>query len=368
MNEKPAILHIIDTTGPGGAETVFIQLAVETQKKGYKTIALIRGNGWVKSELERLAVDVRVIDCKGSMNVKFLRSLITLIRAEKISVIQSHLLGSNVYASLAGLLCKVPVISTFHGFVDVSKTERFAYLKFLIIKLGSKKVVAVTSQLQDMLAQVASFSKQQLVVISNGVDTDLFRPATIENITQNKIVLGCLGNVRQAKNYPLAIRVMQKLMKNGYDVELNIAGDCNNKLAEECKNLALKLGVDKIVRFIGFIDNAPHYLNSLDIFLLVSSSEGHPLALTQAMASGKPIVATKCGIENVVNDGVTALIATNEDEESVYNKIVQLINDAELRKKIGDAARYESVLKWSFSTMADKYLVNYRRFSGVSDA
>lgn len=368
MNEKPAILHIIDTTGPGGAETVFIQLAAETQKKGYKTIALIRGNGWVKSELERLAIDVRVIDCKGSMNVKFLRSLIALIRSENVLVIQSHLLGSNVYASLAGLLCRVPVISTFHGFVDVSKSERFAYLKFLIIKLGSKKVVAVTSQLQEMLAQVASFAKAQLVVISNGVDTDLFRPDVSEHISQNKIILGCLGNVRQAKNYPLAIRVMQKLVTSGYDVELNIAGDCNNKLAEECKSLALKLGVDKIVRFIGFIDNAPSYLNSLDIFLLVSSSEGHPLALTQAMASGKPIVATKCGIENVVNDGVTALIAINGDEDSVFDKVVQLINDAELRKKIGNAARSESVLKWSFATMADKYLGNYRRFLGAPNA
>jgi glycosyltransferase involved in cell wall biosynthesis len=246
-NTPPCILHIIDTTGPGGAETVFTQLASVTATSGYRSIALIRGKGWVHSELVRLGLDVRIIDCKGSMNFKFLNKLIQLIRNERVSIIQSHLLGSNVYASLAGILTRTPVVSTFHGFVDLSKSERFASLKFLLIKLGSKKVVAVTSQLQHMLASLIKFKKNQLIVISNGIDTDLFIPDSQPKAIENEIVLGCLGNVREAKNYPLAIRVVQKLILNGHNARLEIAGDCQNKLAEKCKVLASELGIsDKI--------------------------------------------------------------------------------------------------------------------------
>jgi glycosyltransferase involved in cell wall biosynthesis len=363
----PVILHIIDTTGPGGAETVFTQLAAETQKRGFKTIALIRGKGWVQAELERLAIDVRVIDCKGSINFKFLFALISLIRKERVVLIQSHLLGSNVYANLAGLLCRLPVVSTFHGFVDLSRAERLAYFKFLIIKMGASKVIAVTEQLRLMLANMISFSKQQLVVISNGVDTDLFSPKDQRENLSTKIKIGCLGNVREAKNYPLAIRVVKKLITDGHIVELRIAGDCNNKLTEECIKLADDLGISEHIKFVGFITDAPAYLSSLDIFLLSSSSEGHPLALTQAMAMGKPIVATRCGIENIISDGETALIAENGDEDSVQEKLVLLLGDAKLRNKIGSAARIEAVNKWSFSTMADAYLANYKHFLGMTN-
>jgi glycosyltransferase involved in cell wall biosynthesis len=353
------ILHVIDTTGPGGAETVFTQLAYETQKRGWRSIALIRGKGWVASELERLGIQTIFKDCKGSLNISFLKALIHIVKTEKVDLIQSHLLGSNVYASIAGLITRKPVISTFHGFVDISNKERFRLAKFLLIKMGASKTVAVTDQIAEMLIQDTPLSKANVQVIANGVDTDFFVPKDGYQIKKDVFVLGCLGNVRKAKNYPLAIKVLRKLKDQGHAVKLSIAGDDTNQLAKDCKQLAMDLGVSEDTIWKGFISNAPEYLQSLDVFLLCSSSEGHPLALTQAMAVGLPIVTTACGVEKVISPGVSALVADNDSIDSVANNLIAFIKDEQLRARFGHAAAKEARDRWSLHAMLAEYISLY---------
>ena len=98
------ILHTIDTTGPGGAETVFIDLATRLPKDKYRSVVVIRGKGWVYEELGRRGVNPILLDAKGSFNLRYLLGLRKIIKEEGVDIIQSHLLGANVYCSLAGLL------------------------------------------------------------------------------------------------------------------------------------------------------------------------------------------------------------------------------------------------------------------------
>src|SRR5690625_3060525 len=104
MSSRGSMLHIIDTTGPGGAETIFTQLAAHSRTLGYRPIAIIRGPGWVQQELERLAIETHIIDCKGSFNLTFLRALINIIRKEQVQLFKSHLMVSAVYAGFSGLI------------------------------------------------------------------------------------------------------------------------------------------------------------------------------------------------------------------------------------------------------------------------
>ena len=142
------ILHVIDTTGPGGAETVFINLADKIREQGYRCIALIRGKGWVYDELQRRRIETVVLDCKGSFNLSFLRQLIKLIKKEQVDIIQSHLLGSNIYCAMAGILARKPVFATFHGAVDVANKERFLKLKCFILNRGVRQFITVSETLK----------------------------------------------------------------------------------------------------------------------------------------------------------------------------------------------------------------------------
>jgi len=359
MKSVQTILHVIDTTGPGGAETIFTQLTLEAKVRGYKSIALIRGPGWVQNELKKMEIETYVYDCKGSFNIKFLLKFIELIRKKKVDLIQAHLLGSSVYASLAGLIARVPVISTFHGFVDISEKERFTAIKFLSVRFGSQKVVAVTEQLHERITSLKYLKKQNVIVIANGVDTNTF-PKKSSSINIDVAQIGCLGNVRKAKNYPLAIEVLNLLVNShGKEVHLHIAGDDKNALASECKDIAESLHLTSHITWHGFIDSVPAYLTSLDVYLLTSSSEGHPLALTQAMSIGLPIVTTRCGVEHVVTEGKSALIAENGNAKDIADKVCLLLNNAELRVGLSSKAAEEARTKWSLKATFDKYFLLY---------
>ena len=90
------IMHLIDTTGPGGAEDVFITLADKIRGLNTDSIAVIRGEGYVAKQLRAKGIEPIIIDSKGSFNVGFIKALCQLIKQHNIGLIQSHLLGSNV--------------------------------------------------------------------------------------------------------------------------------------------------------------------------------------------------------------------------------------------------------------------------------
>ena len=91
------ILHTIDTAGPGGAETVFIDLVTRLPERKYRSVVVIRGKGWVYDELCRRGVKPILLEAKGSFNLRYLFGLRKIVQSEGVDLIQSHLLGTNVY-------------------------------------------------------------------------------------------------------------------------------------------------------------------------------------------------------------------------------------------------------------------------------
>src|SRR5690625_4050503 len=166
------------------------------------------------------------------------------MRIDLVHLIQSHLLVSAVYSVLAGLLTRTPVYATFHGLVDVSEKERLRWAKFLIIQLASTQVIAVTDQLREMLMSISTLSAKKVKVIPNGIDVAHYAKASNDalrrhlELPSSALLIGCLGNVRSAKNYNLAIETLAILREAGTDAHLVIAGDDKNALAERHREYA----------------------------------------------------------------------------------------------------------------------------------
>jgi glycosyltransferase involved in cell wall biosynthesis len=303
------ILHCIDTTGPGGAETMFVGLAERFSRAPFHSAAMIRGPGWVKDQLVARNVPVIEHDSRGSVNISFLRALVREVRARAIDLIHAHLLGANVYCAMAGRITGVPVISTFHGSVDISPEERFARLKFMIVRNGSV-TVAVSEGLRDEVAERLGIARDRVRLIPNGIVYARFENAERLGLRSqlglgpDAILVGSLGNVRPAKAYDVGLRVIRTLREAGLDASWVVAGQSRpgDRLLDELEALAERLGVAPYVRFLGFVDAPERFLADLDVFLLCSASEGHPLALVQAMAAGVPVVATRCGVEDMLGD------------------------------------------------------------------
>ncbi|PTY38359.1 hypothetical protein BGP77_12615, partial [Saccharospirillum sp. MSK14-1] len=311
------------------------------------------------------SIEYQIIDCKGSFNFRFLFRLIRLIRKERISHIQAHLLGSNVYASLAGLVSGVPVTCTFHGHVDISNTERFKKLKFYFIGKASEHIVAVTEELSFKIRHENSILKgKEVSVIPNGIDTSDLKKIQIRKLPNGQdetIIFGCLGNIREAKNYFLAVDFIKALTDNNVNAKLIIAGDDTKLLAKILKSYINTAGMNSNIDFPGFIHNIKMFFEEIDIFLMTSSSEGHPLSITQAMSSGKPILTTPSGVEKILSGLKSAFISQDHDPEFLMQKFITLRDlPPEMLCHVLDVTRHVVNKKYSLESMTSAYIIGYR--------
>ncbi len=361
------VLHCIDTTGPGGAETIFVNLADQSRQMGCESLALIRGSGWVMEQLERHSVPYEVEDCKGSFNIRYLSYLVGLIRRHRIDLIHAHLLGSNVYCSLAGALTGTPVVSTFHGSVDISPKERFGALKLLIVRWFSE-VVAVSEGLRRDIAKRMSVDEARINLIANGIDCEKFTEASSWalrdelGILPGVFLLGSLGNVRTAKSYDVGMHTLRHLMDAGLDVHWCIAGhgDENGPLMRSLRELADRLDISQRVHFLGFVKEPERFLKAVDLLFLCSSSEGHPLALTQAMAAGLPIVATRCGVETVLGDDGIPFLASVGDSRQLAKMVELFMNEPEVGREFGARVKALALTHYDNRVMMKKYMALYQ--------
>jgi len=361
------VLNLIDTSGPGGAETVFINLCIAQQRAGMRPIAVIKGPGYVLDQLQQNGIDTRIVDSKGSFNFKLLKSLIRLVRDENVALIQSHLFGSAVYASLAGLFGRVPVFATIHGVVDIDHRDRLLAAKLLMLRLGCRKIIAVSDQIEALLRNLRPLSRKQVARIYNGIDTSNYEKTAEAKLKdsmglQNDLVIGSLGNIRKPKNYPLAIDTLAELHRQGIKAHLLIAGEGKGELLEQLRSKISETGLEGHVHILGFVDDVRDFLSSLDVLLISSSSEGHPLALTQAMVNRLPIVATPCGVEDILEHEREALIASSHEARELAVLIARIARNPDLAATLARNAQARAMERYSLESMTRQYFNLYEQY------
>ena len=309
------ILHSIDTPGPGGAETVYLDIVTGLDRNRFKAFPVIPAKGWIYDRLQAQGFDPIIIDSKGSFNIGYLWQLIKVIRKQNIDLIHSHLFGSNVYCSLAGLLTSTPVISTFHGFVDAVATGKAMRWKVAVINKGSKKIVFVSHQLKDHFTENFGIVQALAEVIYNGIDTNKFKPGKNNalrdklGLASDDILVGSIGNIRPAKGYDILLHAAAEVKKQRRDIKFVIAGQGSGELYRGLLALRENLNLQDTVFFLGFTEDTVDFLHGIDVFLLCSTSEGFSLSLIEAMACGLSVISTKCGgPEEIVEHGVTGIL------------------------------------------------------------
>jgi len=356
------ILHIIDTTGPGGAETIFIQIADLIRSRGFNSAVVIRGPGWVRDELIRRGIQPIVLEAKGSFNVQFLWALIRLIRKQKIELIHSHLLGSNVYAALAGLLARVPVVATYHGMVDVNPQERFRKIKHLAMKWGIARYIVVSKSLFADIQKQGLLNPSKTEVIYNGINIERYAKNQDQTIrTQlglpgNAILVGSLGNIRPAKSYDQLVAAAAEVIAQNDRVHFVIAGHQKAGLMAELGDQIDRLKVGGHIHFLGFHDDSAAMLGQMNNFLLCSSTEGFSISTIEAMATGLPVLVTRCGgPEEIVEHNKTGWMVDVGKPSALAGGLLALIGNGALEERLALAGREHVNKVFSANIMVEAY-------------
>ena len=361
------ILHVIDTTGPGGAETVFVELADRLRARGFESLALLRGRGWVWGALAERGIRTVILDAKGSFNTRYLIALQRLIRSENIDLIQSHLLGSNVYCAAAGLLTRRPVVATFHGSVDIDAAERFCRLKFGIMNRAVSHFVAVSDSLGQRIREQGVARRKPLSIIYNGVDLSRYdqpkhRLLVAElGLPPDAVLIGSLGNIRPAKAYDVLIRAAAALCPTDPRLHFVIAGHVKENVARPLYALIEALALQGRVHFLGFRADTASFLAGLDVFALSSSSEGFSIATIEAQAAGLPVVATRSGgPEEIITHGENGLLVPTNDPQALANALKKVLENPQLAASLAATGRKSARTRFSIDTMLAAYDALYR--------
>jgi glycosyltransferase involved in cell wall biosynthesis len=362
------VLHAIDTSGPGGAETVFLNLIDGLDRRQFSPqVAIGGGDGWLREELLQRGLPTWPVAVKGSCNQRYLRQLLRIIKKEGIDLVQSHLLGSNLYCSLAGILSRTPVVSTFHGFVDAGPSERFLPLKLRLVNGGSSRIVFVSDRLAGHYRRLAGESGKYRTIY-NGVDLQRFSPGRDHSLRRelgvqaDKLLIGAIGNIRPAKGYEFFLRAARQVVDAQPHCRFVIVGEGGVEGMRRLQALRQQLGLQEVVHFAGFRADTAAVLRNLDLYLLSSVSEGFSIACIEAMACGLPVVATRSGgPEEIIEDGRDGLLVPAASAEALAHAVLSLLAEPVRRRKMAACATASVARRFALQTMLDSYTDLYQR-------
>ncbi|VAX34860.1 hypothetical protein MNBD_UNCLBAC01-1102 [hydrothermal vent metagenome] len=351
------ILQVVLSLKCGGLEKLVIHLSEKLKERGhYVEIVCLGQKGELGEEAERKGIFVTSLNKNDGVDLKLLWRLKKIIKEKEIDLLHTHNMSPLIYGSLVARWVGIKMVNTRHGRAS-HKTYRFIW------NLTSR-VVAISDDARTELLQHNFIEENKVKVIYNAINLSDFE--FIKNIqfkTQvwhdfglqsDSLLIGIVARLSIEKDHKTLIKAFQRIAESSMDVKLLIIGD--GQLKENLKSLVKKLNIENKVKFLGFRKDIPELINILDLFVLSSTMEGVSLTLLEAMAAGKPVIATNVGGNpEVVVDGDTGLLVPSGDPKKMAEAIIKILSDKELAAQMGNAGRKRVEKFFSLEKMVDKY-------------
>lgn len=353
------ILLIIPTLGLGGAEIMVENLALTLKDRDYyvKVISLYNYQSPITIRLENANIPIIYLNKKTGFDFKIVLQLYKIFKAEKPSVVHTHLY-SLPYAFIAAKSAKVnKVVHTIHSMADKEVTKNKRKINKILYKKFGVIPVAISPIVKESIIEEYQIEPSMVPMIFNGIDLD----KCIEKdnyFLKDKFTILHIGSFTKPKNHEGLINSFKSVHDIYAKTELMLIG--KGELEDEIKKQVNTLELDSCVKFMGLQADVHLYLNEADIFVLPSLWEGMPITLIEAMATGLPIVATGVGgVPDMIKSNASGLLV-NTNTKEISDAIIQLINDESLRERLGRETRKEAA-KFSSQNMAMQYTELYEK-------
>jgi glycosyltransferase involved in cell wall biosynthesis len=287
--------------GYGGLEQVVLSIVALIDRSRFHPsfCTLLAPEPALYREMERLDLPCYILDKGEGLNAGLPFRLAAVMRRERVRLVNAHDIGATLYAAASSRLGGVrTLIHTDHSQILTKKKHRAAY-RFVMRNLVDFSI-AVSSSLEDHLVNVLGVSRSAVTTIPNGIDTarfaakaDTSRIRRELGIGESERIIGSIGRLTEQKGMAHLIRAFATVAARDANTRLVIVGD--GMLRLELEGLGRELGVREKVVFTGIRMDVPVLLGLFDVFAVASLWEGQPIAIMEAMAAGKPIVATDVG-------------------------------------------------------------------------
>lgn len=360
------ILLTISSAGVYGAESMVLNLLQSLRSVGCRPIlAPLWNSHHPNAELATLArqrgIEVELIRCQGRFDFSVIRQIRQHVRKYRIDIVHSHGYKADLYSYLATRQPRVPLVATCHNWTDLTaavslygRLDRLALTRF-------DRVAAVSEAVAGILT-AARVPPNVVSIIPNGVPTEQFvaadsgKLAQLENHTG--LVVGMVGRLVKDKGFDYVLRGARQLLAEFPDTRFLLVGDGPQR--EELLQISRDQSLQENVLFAGYSSDLPRVYGSMDILVLPSFVEGMPMVVLEAMAAGKPVVATRVGaIPSIVTQGHNGLLINPGDSSALIEALRRLLGDAALRKRMGEQGQALIHRSYSARIMAQRYLTLY---------
>jgi len=304
------------------------------------------------------------------LSLGILRQTVRLARAGRAQVIHSHGKGAGLYGRVAARLTGAAAIHTFHGIHHAGYTRLYLTLERALAR-RSYAVIHVSASQADEARALGLAPPGRTHVIVNGVNTAAVRAlagaATLTRaglgLRPDALVLATVARFDPVKGLDVLLRALPLLVARVPAAQLLIVGDGPER--ERLHALAREVDPGGRIVFAGAIPDAARLLPLADLYVTASRREGLPLAVLEAMACGRPVLATRVpGHTDVVEDGVTGRLVPTDDPGRLAAAAAQLLTDAPRRAAMGQAGRERVAQRFDHARMVAEIADLYRAAAG----
>ncbi len=386
---KIKTVHIITRLDKGGSAENTL-LTVGGLDKEIYDIILIRGLS-IESNMaedESIAVEKSVRDVEGEgvrvitipslvrriqpfYDLKAFFALIKILRYERPHIVHTHTSKAGILGRWAAFFARVPVIvhtphgHVFWGYFGRLKTGIFILLE-KISALITDRLVVLTEQEKNDHLHFHIAPENKFSVVHSGINLDRFSNTSVDpaamkkelEIPEGNFVVGTTGRLTHIKGHRYLIEAAGKIISSRPDTTFVFLGD--GELLDELKNMASISGIEENIKFLGWRQDVAEVMSIFDVFVLPSLNEGMGRVLVEAMALGKPILASDIGgIPDLVADGENGYLVPVGDVEALTARIREFLDDPWKREEMGNAGKRYAA-NFSADAMVEKIDRLYR--------
>lgn len=366
------VIQIVPNLESGGAQHMAALLAAGLQETDWPctVVSLWRaGETQARRIMESAGVPVMSCGKQKGLDARAVKRLYSLLGEIKPEVVHTHLDGLW-YGMLPTAAHHVPVrLHTVHNLAHREGSRATRLIHIGAFRMGFRPV-AIAERVRESI--VEEYGIEPAGMIPNGIDVERFisdkqcgsRWRRKEKLAEERFIICTAGRILPQKDHETLMRAFSHAFSEIDEAMLLIAGR-KTPLADSLASLAVALGVDEKVRFLGDRSDIPDMFAACDAFVLSSVYEGHPLALMEAMSAGLPCIATRVGgVPEVIDDGNDGMIVPPSDVAALAERLSTLYADVELQKKLGRMAAKRAQVDFSAGKMADRYAALYQQLSG----
>jgi len=353
------VLYLVTELETGGAQTALAGLALNLDRRRFQPlVACLYGAGATAQRLQAGGVPVTDLGMRHKADVGAVVRLWRLLRRERPLILHAFLFHANLLACLVGRLAGVPIILVSERTMGMENRARYV-VNWLTAPLANR-IVAVSPSVRDFVVQRVGIPASKVLVIPNGVDVARFAAAqpisrAAWGLPAEGSLIGAVMRLDPVKGGETLVRAVAALPPGPHAV---VVGDGPQRAAWE--SLADALGVAGRIHFVGYQADVPAWLAACDVFVLSSEREGMPNAVLEAMAAGRPVVATAVGgTPDVVLDGVTGLLVPPRDPAALARAIQSLLDDPARAREMGAAGRWRVEEHFSLEAVVARTVALY---------